>query len=121
MKNLRGLDAYRDCSIEVIKRFGNVGDETCGTFLVASPIDNATIRIIASSHRGWDHVSVSRKNRCPNWPEMEFIKRLFFKDDECAMQLHFPIKDHISVHDYCLHIWLPLDAKIPIPPKDMVA
>lgn len=76
--------------------------------------------IIASWVDGWDHVSVSRKDRCPTWDEMETVKRLFFTDDETAMQLHVPPSDHINVHPYCLHLWRPHGAAIPMPPQGMV-
>jgi len=69
---------------------------------------------------GWDHVSVSRTSRCPNWPEMEFVKRKFFEDNETAMQLHVAIADHINMHPYTLHLWRPHNAEIPMPPKDAV-
>jgi hypothetical protein len=89
-------------------------------FHLPSPIDKAPLRVVASSGEGWDHVSVSRQNRCPNWPEMEFIKRAFFKDDETAMQLHVPPSDHISIHPFCLHLWRPHGVEIPRPPSIMV-
>lgn len=79
------------------------------------------LRIIASWSDGWDHVSVSLEDRCPTWTEMERVKRTFFKDTEAAMQLHVPVADHLSLHPYCLHIWRPHDATIPLPPKNMVA
>ena len=116
MRNLRTLDQYRDTSAAVRRYYGNIGDETCGVFSVPSPIDGAEMRVIASTGVGWDHVSVSRKNRCPNWPEMDRIKRLFFRDNECAMQLHVPVDDHISVHPNCLHLWRPTKQDIPRPP-----
>jgi len=121
MKNLRLLDTYRDCSRQVLEHFGGFGDETCGTFLLPSPIDKAGMRIIASADGGWDHVSVSRANRCPNWPEMEHVKRLFFRDDETAMQLHVPPSEHLSLHPHCLHLWRPQAAEIPRPPAIFVA
>jgi hypothetical protein len=68
------------------------------------------LAIIASNGMGWDHVSVSRADRCPTWDEMELVKRLFFKDDECAMQLHVPPSDHINCHPNCLHLWRPQTA-----------
>jgi hypothetical protein len=52
---------------------------------------------------------------------MEHVKRLFFKDDETAMQLHVPPSDHLSLHPYCLHLWRPQDREIPRPPSIMVA
>lgn len=116
MKNLwtPALNKYR-----IVTHLG-VGDETCGTFVVPSPIDNGPLRIIASSGGGWDHVSVSRAKRCPNWPEMDAIKRMFFRDDEVAMQLHVPAAEHISFMDTCLHLWAPQDVAIPLPPAWMV-
>jgi hypothetical protein len=73
-----------------------------------------------AEHNDWDHVSISTKSRCPTWEEMEFIKRLFFERDECAIQLHVPPRDHVNNHEYCLHIWRPLKVPIPRPPADMV-
>lgn len=121
MRDLRTLDHRRVCSPQVFAHYGNFGDETCGVFCLPSPIDGQDLKIVASSGEGWDHVSVSRSNRCPNWPEMEHVKRLFFKDNETAMQLHVPPKDHISFHPYCLHIWRPNDGReIPMPPAEFV-
>ena len=121
MRDLRTLDQYRDCSPWVIAQYGNSGDETCGVFMVLSPIDTAEMAVVASSDGGWDHVSVSRRNRCPNWPEMEFTKRLFFRDDETAMQLHVTPAEHINFHSTCLHLWRPQDGEILLPPGWMVA
>jgi len=97
------------------------GDETCGPFLISSKTTGRNLAVIASSDLGWDHVSVSLTNRCPNWLEMEQVKRMFFREDEWAMQLHAPPSDHISVHPNCLHIWRPQQVAIPIPPTWMVA
>lgn len=113
---------YRDCSLAVVRRYGDAGDGGNGVFRVPSPIDGAPMIVIASDGGGWDHVSVSRANRCPNWPELEHVKRIFFRDDETAMQLHVPPSDHKSLHDYCLHLWRPNDGReIPRPPVLMVA
>lgn len=119
MRNLHLLDAYRDDQTGKAL-YGFSGDHETGVFRIPSPVDKATIFVIASSGFGWDHVSASRKNRCPNWPEMEHIKRLFFKDDETAMQLHVPPSDHISIHPNCLHLWRPVGIEIPRPPSWMV-
>lgn len=79
------------------------------------------LMVIASWGGGWDHVSVSRPDRCPTWEEMERVKRAFFRPEECAMQLHVPPADHINAHPFCLHLWRPHDVLIPLPPKWMVA
>lgn len=120
MRNLNLLNNYRVSTPEVIRHFGWAGDETCGMFCVASKIDGGELNIIASIGGGWEHVSVSRKNRCPNWPEMSFIKGLFFKDDETVMQLHVPTVDHVNYHPYCLHLWRPVAEQTPRPPGWMV-
>ena len=116
VRNLHLLDSYRDSSRETIAYYGSAGDETCGVFVINSCTDRARIVVIASADGGWDHVSVSRSRRCPNWPEMEQVKRMFFGPDETVMQLHVPEKDHINAHPYCLHLWRPQQLEIPRPP-----
>jgi hypothetical protein len=118
MRNLRALDVYR---LDLRRYYGWEGDESCGAFDLPSLIDGQSLRVIASSGSGWEHVSVSRSNRCPNWPEMEFIKRKFFGDDETVMQLHVPRSEHINEHPYCLHLWRPQHVPIPRPPDWMVS
>lgn len=120
MRDLRLLDTFRCRGPDVVEIWGWEGDETCGAFTILSPIDGAPMTIVASSEGGWEHVSVSRKNRCPNWPEMEYVARLFYRDDEDAMQLHVPVADHISHHPYCLHWWRPTTCRIPRPPASFV-
>lgn len=120
MRNLNELNNNRLKTSAIYAHFGNFGDETCGVF----EIPNRTgppLRVIASAGEGWDHVSVSLPNRCPNWLEMELVKRAFFKEDETAMQLHVPPSDHISCHHNCLHLWRPQAVDIPRPPDWMVA
>ncbi len=91
-----------------------------GMFFVFGPC-GADLKIVASSGgMGWEHVSVSLKNRCPNWPEMCFVKELFWDDEEVVMQLHPAKSEYINCHPYCLHLWRPLDATIPLPPSIMV-
>ena len=120
MKSLNGLARYRVTTQQVIDCFGSVGDHRAGVFEIPSPVDRVDLMIIAASSDRWDHVSVSRRDRCPTWDEMDHIKRMFFKPDETAMQLHLPISDHISIHPHCLHIWMPHDSEIPRPPSIMV-
>jgi hypothetical protein len=114
---LSDLDRWRDREGEA--RLGGFGDDLGGVFEVK--MKGITLRIIASVGGGWDHLSVSTRKRCPTWLEMEAVKRMFFKPDEVAMQLHVPPTDHISVHPHCLHIWRPHLGEIPLPPKWMVA
>jgi hypothetical protein len=115
MKDLNAFDNYR-----VVHPLLGSGDASNGAFLVPFPRTGTTLKVMASDGLGWDHVSVSLDHRCPNWPEMDFIKRLFFKPEETVMQLHVPESDHISFHPNCLHLWRPQHAAIPRPPNDLV-
>jgi len=120
MRDLNTLNRYRRTDRHVMEMWGWAGDGTAGIFMIPSPIDQKPIAVIASSGEGWDHVSVSRPTRCPNWPEMEHIAALFFEDDETAMQLHVPATDHVNNHPYCLHWWRPHKVAIPRPDSIMV-
>jgi hypothetical protein len=80
-----------------------------GAFMLMGP-RGAELRIIANdaSHpdaQGWEHVSVSTAQRCPNWTEMCFVKDLFWGEDELVIQYHVPISEHINNHPYVLHMW----------------
>ena len=79
------------------------------------------IRVIVSDGEGWDHVSVSLRDRCPTWEEMKRVKEMFFSDDEPAFQI-FPAKEHYrNYHPFCLHWWRPQHEKMPLPDPFMVA
>ncbi len=95
--------------------------EDFGIFEIPHAKTNVVLRIQASLGEGWEHVSVSLPNRCPNWPEMHHVKTLFWDDEEAVMQLHPPQSDYRSFHPFCLHLWRPMDKEIPLPPGIMVA
>lgn len=117
MRPLRLLDAFRHHEWEM-QIAGAPGDDTVGAFRINGP--KRVLRVIASAGDGWDHVSVSLPDRPPSWEEMEHVKRLFFRDDETAMQLHVPPADHINHHPNCLHLWRPHEGAIPRPPAYLV-
>lgn len=80
-----------------------------GAFVLTGP-NGAVLRIIASDGRdhaaqGWEHVSVSVANRCPNWPEMCFIKDLFWGEEETVIQFHPPKNEYVNHHPTTLHLW----------------
>lgn len=91
-----------------------------GAFRVPGIPGNQTLSVIASDQLGWEHVSVSRPDRCPTWEEMCMVKGLFWSADACVMQLHPPKKDWVNNHNFCLHLWRPTGAAIPRPPSLMV-
>ena len=121
MRNLLAppIGNYRDRKGE-LRVYGVSGDSGNGLFLIRSQPDGQKLRCLASDGGDWDHVSVSRPDRCPDWSEMEQVKRMFFADEECAMQLHVPVSDHISCIDTTLNIWRPQNEPIPRPPWSMV-
>lgn len=65
----------------------------------------------------WEHVSVSTPRRCPTWEEMCKIKDLFWRPDEWVVQFHPPESANVSNHAYCLHMWRPVHAEMPLPPS----
>lgn len=115
MRDLRELDAFR-VRLPGYPR----GDSGNGAFSIDSPNGSHQLKVIASNGGDWDHVSVSINGNAvdpPDWEDMDFIARLFFKDDETAMQLHVPRSDHVNYHQGCLHLWRPRRGKpIPRPP-----
>lgn len=89
-----------------------------GAFTIRAPFGR--LRVISSVELDWEHVSVSLPNRCPTWEEMDFVKRLFWDDDEIVCQFHVNNEDKVNFHPYCLHMWKPTAATMPTPPSWMV-
>ncbi len=106
-------------TMERFRIIGQRGD-VAGAFQVPHPATGVSLRVIASNGDGWEHVSVSLPNRTPNWRKMEFICRLFWTEEEAVMQLHPPRSQWVNNHPYCLHLWRPTAAEIPLPPQIMV-
>lgn len=65
-------------------------------------------------------MSMVGQYRCPTWEEMCFVQSLFWREDECVMQLHVPQNEWVSHHPYTLHLWKPIGQMIPRPPAVMV-
>lgn len=89
-----------------------------GWFLI--PYRNFTFKVIISDGGGWDHVSISLKKRCPNWPEMCHFKDLFFDPEETVIQFHPPKSQYVNAHPFCLHLWRKHGVKIELPPRIML-
>lgn len=110
----------------------DVSDGNNGFFAVPLVNKKAGLhaQCLASCNLGWEHVSISLINiswsgkshaitRCPTWEEMCRIKELFWDDPEdVVVQYHPPKSEYVSQHQYCLHLWRPIDADgnpIPLP------
>lgn len=62
----------------------------------------------------WQHVSMSRQSRMPNYDDLTKVKRLFIGDDRKAIMV-FPEADkHVNIHPFCLHLYSCLTAD-PLP------
>ena len=90
-----------------------------GAFVVALK-RGQTVFVIASDMMGWEHVSVSRSDRCPTWEEMCQIKAMFWDAEDVALQYHPRESDYVNNHPNCLHLFRPIDAEIPTPPSILV-
>lgn len=89
-----------------------------GFFLI--PYQSFELTVVASDGMGWEHVSVSLRNRCPNWEEMCFIKDLFWGEEECVIQFHPAKSEYVNNHKNCLHLWKPQGFSIQTPPSILV-
>ena len=65
---------------------------------------------------GWEHVSVSRRDRCPTWEEMCRVKDLFWLPEETVIQFHPKASKYKNVHKYCLHMWRRVGSEHELPP-----
>ena len=90
------------------------GDERNGCFVVLLK-HQQKLRVIASDGAGWEHVSVSRRDRCPTWDEMCQVKDLFWDEDDCVVQYHPPKEAWVNNHPNCLHLWRPVGVELPRP------
>jgi hypothetical protein len=80
------------------------------------------VRCVASDGMGWKHVSVSiiGDNRPPKWGDMCAIKDLFWDEEDWVVQFHPAKSEYVNHHPGCLHLWQPLNEKLPTPPSIMV-
>lgn len=99
-------------------------DKNNGLFQIPFTVDNQVIyfQCIASDGLEWEHVSivVCDEKRLPKWNEMCFIKDLFWNKSDCILQYHPAESDYVSFHDYCLHLWRPINETFPTPPYYLV-
>lgn len=79
-----------------------------------------TAFVIASDGAGWEHVSVSRTDRCLTWEEMCQVKAMFWAEDDCVLQFHPPQSEYVNNHPYCLHLWRPIGVAVPMPDSILV-
>jgi hypothetical protein len=93
-------------------------DGNNGAFRVRIPL--GYLKVIASDGGGWEHASVSRDDRVPNWEEMCHVKGMFWGPEDVVMQLHPRESEYVNFHPRTLHLWRPIGVEIPTPPSLMV-
>lgn len=109
--NIR-IEKYRDNSLPEMPQ--SPRGASYGMFAVKG------MRVISSGvseETGWEHVSVSRPDRCPSWEDMCIIKKLFWRDDETVVQFHPKETSYINNHPYCLHLWKKTGEEFELPPE----
>ena len=85
-------------------------------------VDGKSVKALASDGHGWKHISVSYMERDypPSWTVMCKVKDLFWEPEDWVVQYHPAKSEYISKHPGCLHLWQPLNEKLPTPPSIMV-
>lgn len=78
--------------------------------------------VIWSFGGGWEHVSVSpfKKHITPTYEDMCRLKGMFFRKDECVVEYHPAEDEYVNNMPNCLHLWRPIEEKMPTPPSWMV-
>ena len=113
--NFKKLDKYR------IKEgpWGTPVETPWGAFFI--PLQSNIMKVIcAPMDSEWQHVSVSLRNRCPNWEEMSHIKSLFWAESDTVLQFHPKKSEYVNMHPYCLHLWKKRDVDHELPPSLLV-
>jgi len=96
----------------------NPNDGMCGRYY--DKYNNKWLTFVFSYGLGWEHLSVSTPSKTPSWEQMCMMKDIFWEDDEACVQYHPKKEDYINNHQYCLHIWKPLNEELPLPPSILV-
>ena len=92
-----------------------------GMFFFPYKIGRPALKVLCGPRGAeWEHISVSLPTRTPFWEEMCYIKKLFFEDEECVLQIHPPKSEYVNNHPFCLHLWRCTNFELPRPPSNLV-
>jgi hypothetical protein len=88
------------------------GNAACTTWVHAF----TELRVLRSKSKvrdggTWWHVSVSRSDRMPTWSEVMKVRNEFLGPEVEAYQVLPRHQDHVNIHNYCLHLWAPVDGQ----------
>ena len=106
MKALRYIRRASCLRIEKASVHGGYGTITIGEWTGSV--------VWGSDEEGWEHVSVSPFNHSitPSWDDMCNLKRIFWDDEEMALQFHPRKSQYVNMMENCLHLWRPKDKKL---------
>lgn len=65
--------------------------------------------VVVSKDAGLWHLSISRKDRLPNYDELKSARYQYLPDVKYAVQIFPPEEDFVNLHSFCLHLWEPKD------------
>ena len=61
----------------------------------------------------WLHISFSRKNRMPDYKDIQLVKSNFIGADKKAIMVFPEQKNHVNICEYCLHLFYSADNPLP--------
>lgn len=97
----------------------DVGDDGFNGIYV-DPVERKNYFFVFSWGQGWEHLSVSQRNKTPSWDIMCRIKNVFWGEDEACVEYHPKKEDYVNLHPHCLHIWKEVGKEFPTPPSILV-
>ena len=97
----------------------DVGDDGFNGIYV-DPVERKNYFFVFSWGQGWEHLSVSQRNKTPSWDIMCRIKNVFWGEDEVCVEYHPKKEDYVNLHPHCLHIWKEVGKDFPTPPSILV-
>lgn len=64
--------------------------------------------VAGANEGGWEHVSIELcARRLPTWDEMNYIKDLFWDDEDVVVQIHPKKSEYVNITE-ALHLWRPV-------------
>lgn len=97
-------------------KMGPFGPDGYAYRTLIAPPHGAILRVIETrgDHGGheWLHVSMSHDKSLPTYEEMKEVKHIFVGDERTAVQIFPKRSQHVNIHDFCLHLWVCLDADL---------
>ena len=61
----------------------------------------------------WLHISFSRKNRMPDYKDIQLVKANFIGLDKKAIMVFPEQKNHVNICEHCLHLFYSADNPLP--------